>query len=71
VPAHVSFKAEWGGATSPFNASDGTFVFKGLKTEAMIAWSGHEAGFSFRSDPAHTSTNNFAIVGHERSGVFR
>jgi hypothetical protein len=71
VPATVSFKVEWGGAASSFNASDSTFVFKGLKTEAMIAWSAEEAGFSFSSDPAHTSTANFAILGHERSGVFR
>ena len=71
VPATVSFKVEWGGAASPFSASDSTFRFNGLKTEAMIAWTGSEAGFSFRSDPAHTSTTNYAIIGREHSGVFR
>ncbi len=70
-PATVSFKLEWGGTASPYSASDATFVFTGLKTEAMIEWSAKAPGFEFRSDPAHTSTALFAAIGKERNGVFR
>jgi hypothetical protein len=71
VPATVSFRLDWGGTASPYTASDRTFVFRGLRTEAMIEWSARESGFEFRSDPAHTSRAVFAAIGEERNGVFR
>jgi hypothetical protein len=62
---------DWGGTASPYSASDRTFVFRGLRTEAMIEWSARKAGFEFHSDPAHTSSTVFAAIGEERNGVFR
>jgi hypothetical protein len=37
---------------------------------ATLEWSAIEAGFSFVSDPASTSSSYFAELGHERNGVF-
>jgi hypothetical protein len=39
-------------------------------TKATIEWSSQQAGFSFQSDPASTSVSEYAILGHERNGVF-
>jgi len=33
-------------------------------------WSSQQTGFSFQSDPASTSVSLYAIIGHERNGVF-
>ena len=65
VPAEASFAVRWTGATGPFTASSSLFAFTGHTTGATVEWSATEAGFSFKSDPANTSTNNFAILGHE------
>jgi hypothetical protein len=71
LPAEASFAVRWMGATGAYVASSGLFRFLGLSTGATIEWSATEAGFAFKSDPANTSTKNFAIVGREQNGVFK
>ena len=71
IPAEASFAVMWKGPTGAFVASSSRFRFLGLSTGATIEWSATEAGFAFKSDPAMTSTNNFAVVGREGNGVFR
>jgi hypothetical protein len=71
VPAEASFAVRWTGGTGAFTASSKLFTFAGQSTGATIEWSATEAGFAFKSDPAGTSTKNFAILGRERNGVFR
>lgn len=71
VAAEASFAVQWTGGTSVFMASSSLFQFSGMSTGATIEWSATEAGFSFNSDPAGTSTKNFAILGREQNGVFR
>jgi hypothetical protein len=71
VPATASYRLRWTEDGKPLTIDDGkNFHFMGRQTTAVISWSAHEAGFRFRSDPAHTTTTNFALVGHERNGVF-
>ena len=65
TPAEASFAVRWTGSTGPFTASSSLFAFTGHTTGATVEWSATEEGFSFRSDPANTSTNNFAVLGHE------
>ena len=71
IPAEASFAVMWTGGARAFAASSRLFTFSGLSTGATVEWSATEAGFAFQSDPASTSTKNFAILGRERNGVFR
>lgn len=68
----ASFRITWAGNGTPLTTDDGKhFHFEGRKTTATAAWSAHEAGFSFQSDPsASTQHTNFAQIGEERNGVF-
>lgn len=71
IDAKVSYSIRWSGHGSPLTIDDGSnFHFHGRQTKAFISWSAHEAGFTFKSDPAHTTHTNFALVGRERNGVF-
>lgn len=72
IPATVSFSVLWSGATARVDVRNTEFGFQldGVQTLATIEWSASEAGFSFVSDPAATSTRHFAEVVHERNGVF-
>lgn len=71
IDAKVSYSIRWSGDGSPLTIDDGAnFHFDGRQTKGFISWSAHEAGFSFKSDPAHTTLTNFALVGRERNGVF-
>jgi hypothetical protein len=74
----VSFDIDWGGLISrvKIDASNnrgfggsgwgGSFAV----VNATAEWSARHPRFTFRSDPAATSQPVFAIVGHQRSGVF-
>jgi hypothetical protein len=41
-----------------------------MHSQATIEWSMTEAGFSFVSDAAKTSTSDQAVIGRERNGKF-
>jgi hypothetical protein len=82
-PATVSFEIEWEGLVRRVkvdrsnNGGFGSHDWGGqfAVTGSTAAWSGHtddngEKNFSFQSDPEGTSTSQFAIIGHERNGVF-
>jgi len=71
IDATVSYNIRWSEDGTPLTIDDGSnFHFRGRQTKGFISWSAHEAGFSFQSDPASTTTTNFALVGRERNGVF-
>ena len=71
IDAKVSYDIRWSEDGHPLNIDDGAnFHFAGRQTKGFISWSAHEAGFSFRSDPASTTVTNFALIGRERNGVF-
>jgi len=72
VDATASFRLRWAGDGTPLTIDDGkNFHFEGRQTTATAAWSAHESGFSFQSDPSpSTQHTNFALVGEERNGVF-
>jgi hypothetical protein len=71
IDAKVSYSIEWSEDGTPLTIDDGSnFHFRGRQTKGFISWSAHEAGFSFKSDPANTTVTNFALVGRERNGVF-
>ena len=72
VPATVSFDIRWLGpathrtrVTKPRGSSGQVF-----KSPATMTWSAtNGAGFSFTSNPSHT-TSFFGQLGHVRNGVF-
>ena len=72
VPSTVSFDMTWTGrqplvdVTNPAQGFTGSFMF----SDVAIEWSAQEAGFSFVSDPAATTSTVAAVMGHERNGVF-
>ena len=70
VEATVSFRVHWGGSSTPLELHNSQLRFSGtyFVDTASIAWSASEPGFTFTSDP--TSHSVFAVIGHERSGVF-
>jgi hypothetical protein len=72
IDAMASFRLRWASDGTPLTIDDGTrFDFEGRQTTATAAWSAHENGFSFQSDPSpSTQHTNFALVGEERNGVF-
>jgi hypothetical protein len=68
----ASFTVQWSGVNSRQNVKNtsdghaGEFVFG----SAQMAWTGTAGDFSFVSDPISTSSSSFAVLGHERNGVF-
>jgi hypothetical protein len=78
TPATVSFDIEWAGLVNRVtvdasnNGGLGSSGWGGqfAITGATAKWSGKTSGFSFTSDAASTSKVLFAIIGHERNGVF-
>jgi hypothetical protein len=78
TPTTLDFRIEWGGPiTDRRNIKDAANGFAGefVFNSATMVWSAFEperAGGPTRyiSDPANTSHSDFAMVGHERNGVF-
>ena len=72
VPATVSFRVEWSGVSDRENVNNssdghaGEFVFG----HAQLRWSATMGDTTFVSDPLASSTSAFAVLGHERNGVF-
>jgi hypothetical protein len=72
-PATATFRVRWGEAGKAFRLRDEKNGFEGVfrETSAVIEYTAStEAGFRFASDPANTSRTVFAVIGHERNGVF-
>ena len=72
VPATVSFEVRWSGVKARHKFDNKRLDFAGqfVVGDATIVWSARQAGFTFQSDPAATSTTVYAELGHERNGVF-
>jgi hypothetical protein len=71
IDAKVSYNLRWADNGTPLTIDDGSrFHFDGTSTTATISWRAREAGFRFRSSPAHTTKTNFALIGKEQNGVF-
>ena len=72
VPATVAFSVRWQNEIrrlalrDPQNGFEGRFV----ETQAFVQWTSSQKGFTFVSDPLATSMSSFAVIGHERNGVF-
>ena len=78
-----SLDIEWSGVTKsgtanePVNKMRGTFVENRAEIavtastpRTMVTSLSNGHGFRFVSDPASTSVNNFALIGHEQNGIF-
>jgi hypothetical protein len=72
VPATVSFDIEWGGVIERAIVTNENEDFTGqyVRTGATIQWSSKQAGFEFLSESPNPARNLYAVVGHERNGVF-
>lgn len=72
VPAVARFDLRWNGTLRSGHLHDSTNLFdlSYHVTPATIAWSAHERGFDFVSDPADTSSAIFALIGQETNGAF-
>lgn len=72
IASTVSFDVQWQGKAAPTQIRDQTNGFAGLfiDSDATIAWSGSQPGFSFTSAPAATSTTISGVIGRERNGRF-
>jgi hypothetical protein len=78
-----SLHIEWSGikttetANEPANRMRGTFVensatiaLTATTPRSMVTALSNGHGFRFVSDPASTSVNDFALIGHEQNGVY-
>jgi len=78
-----SLQIEWSGikttetANQPANRMRGTFVetsatiaLTATTPKSMVTALSNGHGFRFVSDPASTSVNDFALMGHEQNGVY-
>ena len=74
VSATVTFDVEWSSVSSAVNIRNPTEGFEArlLESKATVSWSANAPAenFTFTSDPAGTSTTEFAEFGVERNGVF-
>ncbi|GAC1655414.1 MAG: hypothetical protein NVS4B3_20130 [Gemmatimonadaceae bacterium] len=80
VPATVSFRVRWAGATKGdgenagervhvVNASDG-HAGEYIRNTAQMEWSATTGDYDFVSAPIETSSSDFAEFGQERNGIF-
>lgn len=72
VPSTVSFDMTWTGQRPLTDVTDAAHGFTGsfMFSKVTVDWSAQEAGFSFVSDPADTTSTVAAVMGRERNGVF-
>lgn len=72
VPATVSFDIEWSGAIDQAKVTNENQDFTGqfIKTGATIQWSSDQSGFHFDSESPNPARTSYAVIGHERNGVF-
>src|SRR5712692_7251604 len=72
VPSTVSFDMTWTGQRPLMDVTDSAHGFTGsfMFSKVTVDWSAQEAGFSFVSDPADTTSTVAAVMGRERNGLF-
>jgi hypothetical protein len=72
VPATCSFHIQWSGQQSVQQIRDKNQRFEGtfVQDESSVSWRAETRTFSFDSDPAKSSSNEFSVLARERNGVF-
>jgi hypothetical protein len=72
--AEVSFNLEWSGILDHQHIRNEELSFEGdfFQTGSTIDWSALDpiTGFQFTSEPPNPSRVVYAVIGHERNGVF-
>jgi hypothetical protein len=68
----ASFVASWKATGKPTKVENEADDFSGMFREAVstIEWESQGSGFSYKSDPAKTSSTVFSEIGTERNGAF-
>jgi hypothetical protein len=69
----VTFEVEWGGILDHQHIRNEAGNFEGdfYQTGSTIEWSSaNPSGFQFTSESANPAALVYAVVGHERNGVF-
>ena len=72
VPVTVALSVRWQNEIRRLGLRDPQIGFEGqfVETQAFVQWTASQKGFTFVSDPLETSNSSFAVIGHERNGVF-
>jgi len=72
--ADVTFDVEWSNSLDTQHIRNEAMNFEGdfLKTDCTIEWSSSNpaTGFAFTSESANPNRTLYAVIGHERNGVF-
>jgi hypothetical protein len=72
--AEVTFDVEWSGILEAADIRNEMLNFEGnfLKTNSTIEWTAFNpsTGFRFTSEPPNPARAVYAVMGHERNGVF-
>ena len=71
--ANVTFDVEWSGILDRQHIRNEAMNFEGefLQTSSTILWSSvNPSGFQFTSEARNPTALVYAVIGHERSGVF-
>lgn len=68
----ASFVAKWKATGKPKKVQDEANDFAGEFRSAVstIEWESQGSGFSYKSDPANTTSTVFGEIGRERNGAF-
>ena len=68
----ASFTSRWKATGKPERVSSESDDFVGMFRDAVstVEWESQGSGFSYKTDPANTSTTVFALIGRERNGAF-
>ena len=72
TPATVSYAIHWTKSNKHTKIRDKTVGFAGdfVENTATMSWSATTSAGTFLSGPESASASYFAIIGHERNGVF-
>src|SRR5262249_51549788 len=71
--AQLTFDVEWSGILDTQHVRNESLTFEGdfLQTGSTIQWSTvNPSGFQFTSEAPNPARLLYALIGHERSGVF-
>jgi plastocyanin len=73
VPGTVSFDLRWKASPKQFAVTDSQargYTGEFAEAGALLSWSAKQDGFQFTSDSLESSSSLFAMMGHERNGVY-
>ncbi|GEM_PF-480591 len=73
VPGTVSFEVRWQATPKSFSVTDAQargYAGEFNEANALLGWSAKQEDFQFTSDKLETSSTFFAMMGHERNGIY-